>query len=555
MHPDGRVDRRQPLAQRPLVVPAQRRRLAGDRAACVLAGRQVGEVAADQRPLDSPRLGDPRPRRPLGEAAEIGDVGGHRVLGQRGQRLRERFETPRRRSRRRVRAAASDTRSRVFADTSSLADSPGRTSAAHQPAIETRHHLLEPAARLADPARTLEPGERHRRLGDRHAEVGDDVVERARIDPAALQHPRLVAPRQRPRVVATAVAAVIETEGEQHVGGVGDRRRTVADQLVGPGSGAVVDRPGHGHHLDRPLQRLSGGRQRSTPLAALDHHEQLAEGGEDAVALREPEPLRFGARRPLGQQQPVARHGVPEIGVDPRVRRVETVGDDADDRVRSGAQRSTVGGAVDPLGQPGHDRHVVARKPEPERGGELAAGTSGVAGADDADAPTVQRRPVAAPEQHGGRLRIGAQHLGVGAVALGDGADAGASAPLGPLVDRPSLADRAHADGELAGEHRRHRRMRRRATGGDRERLLGLVVGEQHAAAAPPSSARSRPARRAIRFARRRPSGDPSRQASSRRRARATRSATAGRARRRRARSPRRRSSRSAIVRATLRMR
>ena len=111
------------------------------------------------------------------------------------------------------------------------------------------------------------------------------------------QHGGLDAPRQRPGVVGRPAGPPgVEPEGDEHVVDAGDRRRTVAQELVGAGRGPVAHRAGHGHHVDRALDRRLGRDQRAATLAALDDDEHLAERGEDAVAQREPE--RLGRRCP-----------------------------------------------------------------------------------------------------------------------------------------------------------------------------------------------------------------------------------------------------------------
>ena len=317
----------------PLVVPAQRRGLAGDAAAGVLAGRQEGEIAADDRALDRRRIGDRRPapptRRSHGRRRRTPSPCCRTTRSTTARTTRAATTTRRRTARRQQR-----TSSRGYSvPTSSLADTPrttrrqavsrasghGATSSNHPPASRTQPDRSR-RARVIAASVSGRPTS---------ATTSSSVHGSAR---QRCEHLRLVAPRQRTRVVAAV----------RHGGGR-DRApsSTSATSVTGvapsriswlvPGGGPVVHRPGHGHHLDRPLQRLPRRRQRTAALAALDHHDELAQRGEDAVALREPELLRLRARRPLRQQQTVAGHGLPQVGVDPRVRRVESVGHHADD--------------------------------------------------------------------------------------------------------------------------------------------------------------------------------------------------------------------------------
>src|SRR5215213_5853068 len=113
---------------------------------------------------------------------------------------------------------------------------------------------------------------------------------------------------------------MIETQRHEDVADACDRRRSIADQLVRAGRGAVVDRTGHRHDLDATFEGLSRRGQRSAPLPALDDDAELAERRDDAVAQREPESFGLGGRWPLGYQQSARRDLMPELTVLPWVR-------------------------------------------------------------------------------------------------------------------------------------------------------------------------------------------------------------------------------------------
>ena len=248
-------------------------------------------------------------------------------------------------------ATASDTRSRVFGATAQPAD-----TSTH---AEDRRHGASghrDTSSNQPPASRTQP-ERSRRARVIAASVSDrptSATMSSSVQGSAqhLANTRACSPRgQWARVVPAADPSVIETQGEQDVGGVGHRCRPVADQLVRPRGGPVVHRTRHRHHLDRSLESLARRGERSTSLAALDHDEHLAQRREDAVALWEPELLGLRAGRPLGQQQTLTGDGLPKVGVDPWIRGVESVGNHADSSPRFGTQGATVSGAIDALGQ------------------------------------------------------------------------------------------------------------------------------------------------------------------------------------------------------------
>ena len=86
---------------------------------------------------------------------------------------------------------------------------------------------------------------------------------------------------------------------------------------------------------------------------------------------------------------------------------------------------AAMGGAVDPLGQTGHDRHVSGREFEAELRGRLATSLRGVAGADDAHPTGVEGGQIATGEQHLGRTGVVDQLWRVPRIGAGDHRDAG----------------------------------------------------------------------------------------------------------------------------------
>ena len=254
---------------------------------------------------------------------------------------------------------------------------------------------------------------------------------------------------------------------------------------------------------DRSSGRL-GRDQRAAPLAALDHHEHLAERGEDAVAQREPERLGRRARRPLRQQQPALADVVPTARrVTRGYGRSGPLPTTATGRPPATAQRAAVGGAVDALGQAGHDGDagVGERRDRARTAMSRPAGwrcacrrcRPGGRRATPRSPRTNSDRPAAA-----GR-RGAAPGTSASASAYGDDADAGDSvAPTRRRIGRSADARHAARDGRR--QQRRHRGCGAAPPGRHGERLVGLVVGEQRAQPARPSSGRGRRARPARRW-------------------------------------------------------
>ena len=92
-----------------------------------------------------------------------------------------------------------------------------------------------------------------------------------------------------------------------HVGGVLDQRRAVADQLVAALRARIERRAGHRHHLAPRLRRQPRGDQRARPRRRLDHHRPGREPGDDPVAIGEMARARLGPRRHFGEHQPALR--------------------------------------------------------------------------------------------------------------------------------------------------------------------------------------------------------------------------------------------------------
>ena len=292
LQPDRRIGREVAGPHEPLEVPPQRRRLAGDAAPGVLARRQVREVAPQDRAPHTgrgrrPRSAPPRPAKPRTSAAYAATVCSDNEVSDRPN-----CSTRQAAAASSARRSAGGTGPRVFVHVCTDHDTTGSNQPPEsrtQPARSSRASAIAASA-------------------TGRSSADDDVVERARIVAARRQDVGLDAARQRPWVVADRPgAAGVEPERHEHVVGVGDRRRAVAQQLVGAGRGPVAHRARHRHHLDRALDRGLRRDQRPASLAALDDDQHLAERGEDAVAQREAERLGRRARRPLRQQQARAR--------------------------------------------------------------------------------------------------------------------------------------------------------------------------------------------------------------------------------------------------------
>ena len=434
-----------------------------------------------------------------------------------------------------------------------------RTTESSASAPGPRPHRLEPATGLAHPAGPLEAGQRHRRLGDRQVQADDDLLQRARISPAGRQDVCLRAPR----AAAEGRTPRHRPAGCRDRGRAGRRRRSVtgaapsrrswfvpvaARLRTEPGTAmtstersmaacAVISEP--------PRSRLS-----TTTSTSLKR-------GDDAVAQREAERLGRRARRPLRQQHA-------------RVRRPRPTGRRAPGgTAQSGPLPTTAIGRPPstlstprcaapsmPLASPDTTATPAAVRPLPELEGDVAAGMRGVARADQSDPAGVEHRQVAAHEQHRRWLWIVAEDCRERRVARRHGVDThrrrtarptlpGCGATPTPATPRPRPASAGEPFPATAGLGRRPRRRPPPARDGP----AGSAVGR-------PSSGRSRRVPRGGR--RRLPITPPDPAVAARSRVRSdsatstcSRSTASGAS----AWRPAAATSRSAIVRATRRMR
>ena len=503
----------------------------------------------------------PRPRRPRGEATHVGGVGRRRCAATATSATRRRRRDPRRRRPTVARRPSTTSGTRCRRHTPAVVGASARGySLIIGPAMT---HRLEPAAGLADPARALEPGERHRRLGDRQPERrrrrrracadrpgtrrarsastprgSGPRVERRSARPAGCRA-RARRARRRRRVTGAApsrsswfVPAAARLRGEPGTA-ITSTERSIA-------AWAVISEP--------PRSRLSTTTRTSLSAARM----RLRSGnrnGSGAVPGGHSDSSRPRSRD-LGPQLGVLLAGTARRA---RCRRPPT-------GARPAPPRSAPRWAAPsmPLASPDTTATPASASSRPSAAAMSRPGLRGVAGADDADPPSVERAEVAADEQHRRRLRVER------AAAPGSSGRRAVTATmperraaLAPLAgDRSAPLDARHAAQRRRSSRRATRRRAGAPAGGDGERLVGLVVGEQRPQAGDASSVEA--GERGQRSRRRAVGRAPSRHQSAIA-AREPRRASTARARRGRRRRSRRRSarraSRSAIVRATRRTR
>ena len=190
-------------------------------------------------------------------------------------------------------------------------------------------------------------------LVDRHRRRAEQLLDqrRARRRRSTSPAPALVR-----RGAASATAAVERPDRLDHVGGILDQGRAVADQLVAALRARVERRARHRHHLAPRFGRQPRGDQRARSRRRLDHHRPAAHPGDDPVAVGEMARPRLGARRHFGEHQPALVQRLLPLLVLGRVEDVDAAGDDAD---RAGLQRAVMRGAVDARG-PGRRRRPAS---------------------------------------------------------------------------------------------------------------------------------------------------------------------------------------------------
>ena len=442
------------------------------------------------------------------------------MVGKRGERAPEAIDAPGRQRRRdRSWPSPADVRCVRTADVGGTAPGARRTRldgeryaldrASSTDALRAGpscEHRLEPSAGVAHPSRALQAGERHRRLGDARPNPATTWSSVDGLGATALEHGGLDArgsgrgsnpgrPARRwssPSASSTSAASVT---------GVAPSR---SSWLV-PAAARLLHRARDRHHLDRALERLTCRGERSASLTALDDHEHLAERGEDAVAQREPELLGRRARRPLRQQQAVAppppRHSSAcwrgygrssPLATTPTAWPVPA------------PQGAAVGGAVDALGEPGHDDDVGGGELATEREGEVTTRRRWRCACRRCRRGGGRGRPAPPGEEDGRRLRVGRSSTDSRDRARSRRAMPSWAQRSGP-ARRVALA-RGHGATPRAAR-RQHRRRRPGAAGDARApppRPRPGRGGRGARAAAPPSPGRDRRARRGSRCRRRR---------------------------------------------------
>ena len=175
------------------------------------------------------------------------------------------------------------------------------------------------------------------------------------------------------------------TELDQEIARIEEYLRTVLDQCVAPGRGAVAARARQCEHGAAVVVRVLGGDGRAAGRRRLDDDAHVAQRGDDAVPHRELRRVRLDAVRVLAHDEAVRAHGGVQRAVAARIRDVEPGRDDTD-RVSAARERALVRGAVDAEREPADDgdagaaeeRADLARIGEPVR--RRGAGT------DDRDA-------------------------------------------------------------------------------------------------------------------------------------------------------------------------
>ena len=205
----------------------------------------------------------------------------------------------------------------------------------------------------------------------------------------------------------------------------------------------------------------------------------------------------------LARPRPTAARATAGTGGRARCRRRRPAGRPAT------RKRAAVGGAVDALGQPGHDGHARRRRGR-GRARTRCPGRAWVA----LRVPTMPTRRASStprsPRTNSTAGGSGSWRSCTGYVGVDDRVGDDARAPRTRRAHSPG--DRRAADARHAAAtgcraaSRRPAGAGRAAPGGDGERLVRLVVGEQRAQAGRRSSGRARRARRARRCVGRRPS-------------------------------------------------
>ena len=186
-----------------------------------------------------------------------------------------------------------------------------------------------------------------------------------------------------------------------HVRGVLDQRRAVADQLVAALRARVERRAGHRHHLAARLGGQPRGDQRARARRRLDHHRPRA----SPAMIR----LRQGKWRARGSvpggcsatSSPRSHMRLLPRLVLRRIGDVDAAGDDAD---RAAFQRAVVRGAVDAAGEARDDDQALLAEVVRQPAGEAAGRRRGVARADDRDGLPVEQVEVALGDQERRRI-------------------------------------------------------------------------------------------------------------------------------------------------------
>ena len=235
-----------PVAPEPGEVAPQGRRLAGDGAAGVAPGGEVGEVAAQQQPVDGRRVVDAGPLGPLDEGGDVPPVGRHGVR-------RDTAVSDWTNSSRLPRHGCDGTAS--WPSASADAADPLEPAAHGARTSPAAPRARAAAARPTTSVQAAAGAERTR--ASRSPLVGSPrSVEQPRVHrrligrPHAVGRPcRLRPVDARPRATSTSV-------------GVDDRRGAVEQELVRALGGRVARRARHGHHRDAAVDGLVDGEQR-----------------------------------------------------------------------------------------------------------------------------------------------------------------------------------------------------------------------------------------------------------------------------------------------------
>ena len=218
--------------------------------------------------------------------------------------------------------------------------------------------------------------------------------------------------------------ARLETEGNEDVTRVDRRVAPVGEQLVGPDGGRAVHGTGHGQHRAAALSGRLHRVHRSAAGVGLHDDERLAQSGDEPVAGGKAPAVRARSQGRLRQEHPSLRHGLPELGVTWRIDHVQARGDDADGRAGAGSARPVVGGPVDAVGETGDDRHPGGGEVVAELGRHLPPVMGAAPGPDDRHTRALQRLELSQGEQHGRRLGVLGQGVGIAGLSSQVNADA-----------------------------------------------------------------------------------------------------------------------------------